>query len=204
MKNNIKSANLEDFIFLINQQLSESINCKITNIKLSFIHKFSSNTNEIIFYESLCLIGVVKHILVVSYDEYKYTFLGRNKEHLNITGIKSFLNIEKAITGLTNFTNLKLCNFKNFAIDNISSTYKTYPGLKKALLHIKDENFKILKPTRFCGIIIKYNRSSLTYFNSGSVILVGLKNIADLNLYIKKYNDFLKYCLTHENSENEL
>ena len=204
MKNNIKSTNLEDFIFLINQQLSESINCKITNIKLSFVHKCSSNTNEIIFYEPLCQIDVVKHILVVSYDEYKYTFLGRNKEHLNITGIKSFLNIEKAITGLTNFTNLKLCNFKNFAIDNISSTYKTYPGLKKALLHIKDENFKILKPTQFCGIIIKYNRSSLTYFNSGSVILVGLKNAHDLNLSVITYKSFFDYCSTIENTENVL
>ena len=174
MGNNIKSANFKDFIFLTNHQLSESIKYKITNTKLSFIHKFPSNT-KIEFDELLCVTGYVKHILVDNYDEYMYTFLGRNKEHLNITGIKSFLNIEKAITGLTNFTNLKLCNFKNFTIDNISSTYKTYPGLKQALLHIKDENFKILKPNQFCGIMIKYNRSSLTYFNSGSVILVGLK-----------------------------
>ena len=77
MKNNIKSTNLEDFIFLINQQLSESINCKITNIKLSFVHKFPSNTNKIVFYEPPCLTGEVKHILVVSYNEYKYTFFGK-------------------------------------------------------------------------------------------------------------------------------
>ena len=89
------------------------------------------------------------------YGNFTYTFLGKNKSHLNITGIKSILEVETAINSLTIFSNLELCNFKNFTIDNISTTFKTYPGLKEILLNIKDGNFRIFKPCRFCGIIIK-------------------------------------------------
>ena len=60
--------------------------------------------------------------------------------------------------------------------------------------NIKQTDFHIFKPCRFCGIIIKYQNCSLTYFNSGSVIIVGLKNIHELNLYVKKYETFFDYC----------
>ena len=195
----IKIDNLKEFILLINQQLSEPIDCKITNIKLSFTN-ISTNI-EIEFDDNICISYYSNYILVAKFDDYTYTFLGKNKEHLNITGIKSFSNIEKAISALPIFSNLEICNFKYFTIDNISTTFKTHPGLRQILQTIKESDFKILVPHHFCGIIIKYNRFSLTYFNSGAVILVGLKNISDLNLCVKKYISFFDYCLTLEKLE---
>ena len=59
-------------------------------------------------------------------------------------------------------------------------------------------------PQHFSGIVIKYNKCSLTYFNSGSVILVGLKNAHDLNLSVINNKCFFDYCSTIENTENVL
>ena len=202
LKNNTKIDNFNDFIIFTNQQLSDSINCKITNIKLSFTYTLLNVIIE--FDEKICLVYTKRYTLIVKFGNFTYTFLGKNKKHLNITGIKSFLDIEKAITDLTIFSNLELCNFKCFSIDNISSTFKTYSGLKRIIQNITDEEFKILIPQHFPGIVIKYNKCSLTYFNSGSVILVGLKNAHDLNLSVIKYKSFFDYCSTIENTENVL
>ena len=184
---------LKNFIFSLSNQIFPNT-ISITNIKISFSCDKNVELNS-----DVCINYYKCYNLIVKYGNFTYTFLGKNKTHLNITGIKSFLDVETAINSLTIFSNLELCNFKNFTIDNISTTFKTYPGLKEILLNIKDGNFRIFKPCRFCGIIIKYKNCSLTYFNSGSVILVGLKNIHDLNLYVKKYKAFFDYCIKFEN-----
>ena len=185
--------NLKDFISLLTNQIFPK-SVTITNIKISFLcnKKVEINENE-------CLSYYKCYNLIAKYSNFTYTFLGKNKTHLNITGIKSFTDVESAIINLTNFSNLEISNFKYFTIDNISTTFKTYPGLKEILLNIKDTNFHVFKPCRFCGIIIKYNKCSLTYFNSGSVILVGLKNIHDLNLCVKKYKTFFDHCKNFKN-----
>ena len=189
----MSAVNLKDFIFLLSNQIfPESVT--ITNIKISFFCNKNVEINN-----DVCINYYKCYNLIVKYENYTYTFLGKNKSHLNITGINSILNVESAIIGLTFFSNLQLSNFKNFTIDNISSTFNSHPGLKEILLKIKHEDFRIFKPCRFCGIIIKYNKCSLTYFNSGSVILVGLKNIHVLNLYVKKYKTFFAYCKNLEN-----
>ena len=107
-KNNTKIDNLNDFIIFTNQQLAETINCKITNIKLSFSCILLTGIIE--FDENICLVYYKRYILVAKFGDFTYTFLGKNKKHLNITGIKTFLDIEKAITNLTIFSNLELCN----------------------------------------------------------------------------------------------
>lgn len=145
------------------------------------------------------------YVIIAKSKNYTYTVLGKNKFHLNITGIKSFLDVEPLITSLTIISNLDLGNFKNFTIYNIYSTYKTHSGLKEVLLKNKDSNFRIFNPAQFGGIIIYYSKYSLTYFNSGAVILVGLENIHELKLCTSKYKPFLttvkipkmlnKYCL---------
>ena len=184
----MSAVNFKDFIFLLSKQIfPETIT--ITNIKISFLcNKIAEINNDV------CINYYKCYNLIVKYNNYTYTFLGKNKTHLNITGINSILNVESAIIGLTIFSNLQLNNFKKFTVDNISSTFKTHPGLKEILLNIKQVDFCIFKPCRFCGIIIKYKNCSLTYFNSGSVILVGLKNVHELNLYVKKYKTFFDYC----------
>ena len=181
-------TNLKDFIFLItNQVISEPL--KITNIKISFLCDKTVELNS-----DLCINYYKSYNLIVKHDNFTYTFLGKSKSHLNITGIRSFLDVEAAIVGLTIFSNLELTNFKYFSVDNISSVFKTHPGLKEKLLKIKDSDFCIFKPYRFCGIIIKHKKCSLTYFNSGNVILVGIKSIPALNSCVKKYFSFFDYC----------
>ena len=188
----MSAVNFKDFIFLLSKQIfPESIS--ITNIKISFLCNKKAEINN-----DVCISYYKCYNLIVKYDNYTYTFLGKNKSHLNITGINSILNVETAIIGLTRFSNLQLSNFKNFNVDNISSTFKTHPGLKEILLNINQVDFRIFKPCRFCGIIIKYKNCSLTYFNSGSVILVGLKNVHELNLYVKKYKTFFDHCKIFE------
>ena len=188
----MSAVNFKDFIFLLSKQIfPESVS--ITNIKISFLcNKIIEINNDI------CLSYYKCYNLIVKYDNYTYTFLGKNKSHINITGINSISDVKSAIIALTFFSNLQLINFKNFSVDNISTTFKTHPGLKELLLNIKQTDFHIFKPCRFCGVIIKYQNCSLTYFNSGSVILVGLKNVHELILYVKKYNTFFDYCKKFE------
>ena len=193
----MSQCNLEKFIYSISNQIPPQ-QVKITNIKLSF-----KSDEKVELDNNACLQYYKRYILIAKYDNFTYTFLGNNKSHVNITGINSIENVKTAIISLTYFSNLKLYNCSKFSIDNISTTFKTHPGLKEIILNIKDSNFYIFKPLRFCGIIIKYNNNnnnnnnnkfSLTYFNSGRVILVGLKNINDLNLCVRKYSTLFNYC----------
>ena len=48
------------------------------------------------FDEKICLVYTKRYTLIAKFGNFTYTFLGKNKKHLNITGIKSFLDIEKA------------------------------------------------------------------------------------------------------------
>ena len=176
------------FIFLVRNQIVDKT-IKINNLKISFLCNKKIDIDN-----DSCLSYFKGYNLLVKFDKFTYTFLGKTKNHVNITGIKSFLEIEAAIKGILVFSNLNLENFKNFNIDNISASFVTHPGLKEIILNTTNSDFTFFRPVKFCGIIIKYKKCSSTYFNSGKCIIVGLKSISDLNLYVSKIRFFFDKC----------
>ena len=185
----MSEISLNDFILNLKNQNVYKPRITITNIKMSFKCNERVKLNE-----DVCISYYKAYNFIVKYLNITYTFLGKNHSHVNITGLRSIYDIKPAVIGLTKISNLKLNNFKYFTIDNISVTYKTHPGLKQIISRIKNDDFNIFKPTKFCGIVIKHNNCSLTYFNSGNTILVGIKKIPDLNIYVKKFDLFFMQC----------
>ena len=99
------AVNFKDFIFLLSKQIfPESIS--ITNIKISFLCNKKIEINN-----DICISYYKCYNLIVKYDNYTYTFLGKNKSHINITGINSFSDVKTAILALTFFFKFTINQF---------------------------------------------------------------------------------------------
>ena len=165
-------------------------NLKVTNIKISFFYD-----SQLLINEAKCLSYFKKHNFIVKSKDFSYTFLGRSKQHVNITGIKSFNELKNSVINLLDFSNFQLHKLHTIKVDNISSTFTTYKGLKENIL-LENGNFsnelKVYKPSKFCGLILKFKGQSLTYFNSGKCVLVGAKNISELLFYFNYFTLFFQ------------
>ena len=161
----------------------------ITNIKISFLYE-----ERIIITDPNVLDYHARNIWIIKFESYTCSILGRNSSHVNLTGLKSLDDINTAVQLLSEISNINTSKIPNIKIDSISSYFKTKSGLKTKLIEcISPSYFRIFKPIKFCGIIIKYNKISCTYFNSGKCILVGCKTIKQAHethlLYIKFLNE---------------
>ena len=93
----MSAVNFKDFIFLLTKQIfPETIT--ITNVKISFLcDKIAEINNDV------CINYYKCYNLIVKYDNYTYTFLGKNKSHINITGTNSISDVKSAIIALIFF-----------------------------------------------------------------------------------------------------
>ena len=171
--------NITTFKQNLEEQCNLDYRVNITNIKYSFNCKKSividSEKND-------CLMYTTRGILIVKYANFTCSILGSRQTYANITGLKSY---EGVITSLNQFimlTGMINDDFLSVKIDSISTCFSTIPCLKYNLLQYSPpKNISIRKPLKFSGVIIKQHTCSSTYFNSGKVVSVGLKDISQIN-----------------------
>ncbi len=159
---------------------------KITNIKFSFCVEKTVQVDE-----TDCLVYYKRNNLIVKHSFFTCSILGKKRTHVNITGVKNFEQINKAVDVLINVSNITRDQITGFKIDNISATFETFPGLKSQIICSNDSNISVFKPVKFCGLILKINKKySCTYFNSGKIIYVGAKSIETLNEVYNLFKDY--------------
>ena len=167
---------------LVTQQQKLHCNLRISNIKISA--KTCTNL-KILEQTDKCLSYSTKQYLIIKFDKYTATILGKNSNYLNITGIQTFDDICSSLTTFFEYFNeyTTLDDIKTIKIDSISLCFELRPSLKYYLMQLSTSKFKITKPPRFPGILIRdKNKSySVTYFSSGKCIAVGLKNVIECN-----------------------
>ena len=157
-------------------------NLRISNIKISA--KTSTNL-KILEQTEKCLTYSTKQYNILKFDKFTATILGKNHNYLNITGIQTFEEISSSLVTFFKFFNEYITphDIETIKIDSISLCFKLKPSLKYHLMQLSTSKFKITKPPRFPGILIRdKNKSySVTYFSSGKCIAVGLRNVAECN-----------------------
>ena len=170
------------FTYLTNpgEILNSEIN--ISNIKISV--KVTKNL-KILEKQDKCLSYFSKNNLIVKFNKYTTSVLGKNYNYLNFTGISHFEEISICVSLFFElFSELVVyTDVVHIKIDSISICFSTTPGLKYSLIQLFDKKFFITKPPKFAGLIIR-NRNckySITYFSSGKCIGVGLKSLKDCN-----------------------
>lgn len=162
-------------------------NLKVTNVKISFKVPFTVQITN----KDLCLVYYSKNNLIIKYKNFTCTILGKNKTHVNITGLRNLTKIKPALLDLGVITNIGLVRESDITIDNISAVFSAKRGLKENILTTENNfDLKIYKPVKFCGVILKHKHTSCTYFNSGKNILVGAKSESILNEAYKYYFNY--------------
>ena len=125
----------------------------------------------------------------IKYNDISCSILGKKGNHINLTRIKTLAEVRKAILNL-----VKICscispklNITNLKVDSISFMFQCLPSLKYALLQSNIVDISVVKPPKFCGVIIQHNKyhATLTYFSSQKCVSVGAKNVLECNaLYL--------------------
>ena len=171
--------NIEDFKQKLKEQCDLDFRVNITNIKYSF------NCKKTIIIDSEkydCLTYTTRGIQIAKYANFTCSILGSRHTYANITGLKSYESVINSLYQFIMLTGMSFEDFFTVKIDSISTCFSTVPCLKYTLLQYSPpKNISIRKPLKFSGVIIKQHTCSSTYFNSGKVVSVGLKNISQAN-----------------------
>jgi TATA-box binding protein (TBP) (component of TFIID and TFIIIB) len=112
-----------------------------------------------------------------------------------LTAIKSINNIPKSVKTFCESYNINIWEIKHVKIDCISAVGTVPKGLKYKILILKNNNvtYQISNPPKFPGIILKAdNYPSLTYFNSGKIIIMSAKCYCQINKSLNLFNTFIK------------
>lgn len=163
---------------------------KITNVKISFLHGdkicLKPNHEEILEYFS-------KNIHVIKFSKYTATLM-KYDTYCNITGIKSCYELINSLKILSSLTNVEE-KYIEYKIDTISAVMNVRPGLKaKLILHGAKFGFTVESKMRFCGLILrhpKFEKCSLTYFQTGKMNVLGIKKFDLICEYSKFVNSFI-------------
>lgn len=165
----------------------------VTNIKFSFKSK-----NEVYDirkdFDIKCY--TKNHNFIIRTNFCVFSFLGKNRRFVNVTGVQDVDQIKKATLFFSKITGIKVSQFFDFKIDCLAIKLFLEPGLKSKFLGGKSEIFKIVKTTRFPATILKANhdglKTSLSYFNSHGVVIVnGLRRLSQLkSLILSLKKDF--------------
>lgn len=162
----------------------------VTNIKLSLKIRF------------ICL-DTVEQILkklnlgIKSYPNFlvfkkNYTFvLFKSKDciqnHLNVTNIKKYENIEDAIYTLKFLLNFEVNDIFSTTIDNITASFSIQRSFK--FLDVL-ETFKSLSKVtynneKFPGIFLKFDIGTVIIFHTGKCIVIGCKSLSNIECLVK-------------------
>ena len=114
----------------------------------------------------------------------KYTYIifkpnkNKNHNHINITKIPNTKFVTEAISEIENLLKVKHFDFK---IDNIvaSGNFMRHIDILEI---VKKRLFEKIKYNnqKFPGLFIKFNRGTAIIFHSGKVVLVGCKDLNDI------------------------
>ena len=163
----------------------------VTNIKLSLKIKF------------ICL-DTVQNILknlnisVKSYPNFlvfrqTYTFiLFKSKDcirnHLNVTNIKEYTNIETSINILKTLLNYDISDIFSTTIDNITASFsiKSSFNFLDILNKFKDISQITYNNEKFPGIFLKFDLGTVIIFHTGKCIVIGCKSLINIECLVKK------------------
>ena len=128
-----------------------------------------------------------------------------NSGHVNITGLKKSEDIGSSIRELLSILQLPKNSAVSYRIDNMHASGVLNLHTKNfTLKHICDSLDRVKKqcdilsvrfePTRFPGVFIKFlteesRRATVILFNSRKFVMVGLKEIADINIIHNKLEE---------------
>jgi TATA-box binding protein (TBP) (component of TFIID and TFIIIB) len=158
---------------------------KITNIKISVKTTF------------ICLNTVIDKVKCMKHKRYNnfvvlrniYTYVifksGKNNiNHINITKVKTFCDIEHAINHLLNI----LCveEIKR-TVDNITVSLNINRKVNLNKLPVFENCISIsYNSEKFPGAFIKFNCGTIILFHTGKCIFIGIKKREDIECLISK------------------
>lgn len=171
----------------------------VTNIKIHFRCKKNidfeiiKKNREVVFY-----VKNSNFILRTSYGV--FSFLGKNKRFVNVTGLKSHRDVEKAICYFEKMSKIDRNFFYGFSTDVLTIKSWLGKGQKENFFNKKSDIFQVFETSRFPATIIKINdqfflkiKASVLYFNkSGVVILTGLQSVNKLPELIRLLKEEFK------------
>jgi TATA-box binding protein (TBP) (component of TFIID and TFIIIB) len=172
-----------------------NINFEVTNIKLSFLIPFSLNIKHIKIYKNIYKIYVKNHNSIIKGVFGTVTILGKNQNHINLTGIRKIETILNKVKIFCQTYNIVYETITNLKIDCISSVSDVRRGLKNQILNDQQINkfYKISNPPKFPGLILRTNNKiSLSYFNSGKLIVIGTKCICQIQTSCELFDIFIR------------
>jgi Transcription factor TFIID (or TATA-binding protein, TBP) len=161
---------------------------KITNVKLSL--KVSFNRLD-----TVSDVLKTENITCKSYNNFivfknKFTYIlfkSKNNQHnhLNVTNIPNFEEIDQAVNSYKNITNSSVISQ---TVDNITASFSLKN--KFNFLEIVEKFSDIAKVTynseKFPGIFIKFDKGTVIVFHTGKCIIIGCKSIENLEWLVSK------------------
>ena len=171
----------------------------VTNIKFHFRCKKNidfeiiKKNHEVVFY-------VKNSNFILRTKHGVFSFLGKHKRFVNVTGLKNHRDVENAIYHFEKMSKIDRFFFYGFSIDVLTIKSWLGKGQKENFFNKKSDIFHVFETSRFPATIIKINdqfslkiKASVLYFNkSGIVILTGLQSVSklpELILLLKKEFD---------------
>ena len=164
------------------------------------ISKIPSNTKWSSKCESVCTASFILR-------ESGYVYQLFNKGHINVTKVRRFEDIEKAIDIIYCIIDIPQVIARDYTIDNIQATgrLKVY-SRNKSLKYICDALSRMQKEInitklsfeaeRFPGAFIRYQdtkcRATVILFNSRRFVIIGVKTLND----VYKVHDWLQDCIS--------
>jgi hypothetical protein len=168
---------------------------KLTNIKVScklnkpFPIIKASNANDVLVY---CA-GVGRTIVKI--DCYTYTIMGRNCQHLNLTGVSKVCDIENALEKFGVYFLENNFSFSHIKIDSMSAVVYLNSNLLQSILHTEANVIKNFHLKKYHNITSRINLKlkkplscspgmSANIFTRGACTLFGAKREKDLHTFV--------------------
>ena len=165
------------------------IKYRITNIKISF----KWHEKIIIKTDKPYLEYYQKNMHIVKYEGYSASLMS-NDTFCNITGIKSSYHILKALKIISDMSNI-VNNKIFYNVNCISATFSCLAGMRNTILTKGiHHGFSVEAKIKFIGLCIRHElmcKASITYFQSGKCIIMGVKTFEDIKSFITNFCLFL-------------
>lgn len=155
---------------------------KITNIKLSVKTSFVClDSVKVILKKKKIKFKPYPNFIVIK-NKYTYIFF-KSKEnkvnHLNITSISNFDNIDYSVEHFFNM--LDITSFQEIyrSVDNITASLNLNEkiDLLKIVAHFKQICNVSYNTEKFPGVFLKYKQGTIILFHTGKCIFIGCKNL---------------------------
>jgi|GWRWMinimDraft_12_1066020.scaffolds.fasta_scaffold09456_2 TATA-box binding protein (TBP) (component of TFIID and TFIIIB) len=164
---------------------------QITNIKLSLkLQSVSLDSVENFCEKKKIYFKTYPNFIVIK-TKYSYILFKENNQninHLNITKIPSFLDIEDSIELFAKIINSKRHLFTQKTIDNITANFSLNKTINLSYFaaRYKNDYFIQYKNETFSGLCIRFLSGTALLFHTGNVVVIGCNNTRDIKWIMKK------------------